>query len=109
MTADLGLTPTSFGFGAGIFFVGYIAFAVPANFMLRRVGAARWIASIAVVWGCISLSMAFIRTPWQLYVVRFCLGVAEAGFLPGVILYLTTWFPRRVQGRVVANFFVAVP
>ena len=109
MSADLGLTPTSYGIGAGIFFVGYIAFAVPANFLLRRFGAARWIATIAIAWGCVSLCMALVRTPMQFYVVRFCLGVAESGFLPGVILYLTTRFPRAVQGRIVANFFVAVP
>ena len=109
MNADLGLTPTTYGIGAGIFFVGYTAFAVPANFILRRIGASRWIATIAIAWGCVSLCMALVRTPMQFYAVRLLLGVAESGFLPGVILYLTTRFPRDVQGRVVANFFVAVP
>jgi ACS family tartrate transporter-like MFS transporter len=109
MNADLGLNAREFGFGAGIFFVGYILFAVPANLTLRRVGASRWLAGISIVWGVIALLMAFVRTPGEFYLLRFFLGVAESGFLPGVMLYLVEWFPAQVIARVIASFFVAVP
>jgi ACS family tartrate transporter-like MFS transporter len=109
MNADLGLTATTYGHGAGIFFLGYILFAVPANVALHRIGASRWIATIAIVWGCVSLSMAFIRTPTEFLLCRFLLGAAESGFFPGVMLYTTYWFPDAIRGRIIANFFVAVP
>lgn len=109
MNADMGLDARQFGFGAGIFFVGYIAFAVPANLMLKRAGASRWLAGIAIVWGAVALLMAFVRTPAEFYLQRLLLGATESGFLPGVMLYLTEWFPARVIARVMASFFVAVP
>src|SRR6185312_2270151 len=109
MNADMGLDARQFGFGAGIFFVGYIAFAVPANLMLKKAGASRWLAGIAIVWGAVALLMAFVRTPAEFYLQRLLLGATESGFLPGVMLYLTEWFPARVIARVMASFFVAVP
>src|SRR3954465_10935104 len=95
MSQDLGLTPTMFGFGAGIFFIAYFFFEVPSNLILHRVGARRWIARVMITWGLVSLAFAFISAPWQFYGLRLLLGVAEAGFFPGVILYLTYWFPKR--------------
>lgn len=109
MNADLGLSASAFGLGAGIFFVGYTLFTVPANMMLQRLGASRWLALISIVWGVISAATAFVTTPIEFYAVRFILGVTEAGFLPGVILYLTYWFPKQMRGRIIGNFFVAVP
>ena len=109
MNADVGLSASAFGLGAGIFFVGYILFTVPANMMLERIGAARWMAAITVVWGVVSLSNAFVRTPTEFYVTRFLLGAAESGFFPGVMLYLTFWFPDGARGRILGNFFLAVP
>jgi MFS transporter, ACS family, tartrate transporter len=109
MNKEIGLGAKEFGFGAGVFFLGYIAFAIPANLMLKRFGARAWLATIAIVWGVVALSMALVRTPDEFYVVRFLLGATESGFFPGVILYLSEWFPGRVIARVVANFFVAVP
>ncbi|GJD49602.1 Putative tartrate transporter [Methylobacterium crusticola] len=109
MSRDLGLTPTMFGFGAGIFFLSYFLFEVPSNLLLDRFGARRWIARVMITWGLISMGFAFITGPGQFYVLRFLLGVAEAGFFPGVILYLTYWFPKRWRGRVTAGFVVAIP
>jgi MFS transporter, ACS family, tartrate transporter len=109
MNADVGLNGRQFGFGAGIFFIGYVAFAVPANLMLKRVGASRWLSGIAIVWGAVALLMAFVKTPADFYLQRLLLGATESGFLPGVMLYLTEWFPARVIARVIAGFFVAVP
>ena len=93
MNAELGLSPTVYGWGAGIFFLGYFIFEVPSNLILERVGARLWICRIMVTWGLISAAMAFVQGPASFFVLRFLLGVAEAGFLPGMILYLTTWFP----------------
>lgn len=109
MNGDLGLNARQFGFGAGIFFIGYIAFAVPANLMMRRVGASRWLSGIAIVWGVVALLMAFVKTPGEFYLQRLLLGATESGFLPGVMLYLTEWFPARVIAGVTAGYFVAVP
>lgn len=109
MNADIGLSASAFGLGAGIFFVGYLLFTIPGNLVLERIGASRWIAIIMVVWGILSACMAFVQTPMQFYVLRFLLGAAESGFLPGVILYLTYWFPNEVRGRIIGNFFAAVP
>ena len=109
MNADLGLSASAFGLGAGIFFIGYTLFTVPANMMLQRLGASRWLALISIVWGLVSASTAFVTTPLEFYAVRLILGVTEAGFLPGVILYLTYWFPKEMRGRIIGNFFVAVP
>ncbi|GLS42959.1 MFS transporter [Methylobacterium brachythecii] len=109
MSKDLGLTPTMFGFGAGLFFIAYFLFEVPSNLMLDKVGARRWIARVMITWGIISMGFAFIDSANQFYVLRFLLGIAEAGFFPGVILYLTYWFPKRWRGRVTAGFVVAIP
>lgn len=107
MNADLGLTPTVYGFGAGIFFLGYCLLEVPSNLILERVGARVWIARIMIMWGLISASMMFVRTPVSFYALRFLLGVAEAGFFPGMILYLTYWFPARERARALALFITS--
>src|SRR5580658_1172812 len=107
MLSDLHFSNAAYGLGAGIFFIGYALFEVPSNLVLERVGARIWIARIMVVWGFISLSTMFVATATQFYVVRFLLGVAEAGFFPGVILYLTYWFPAHVRSRTVAVFMTA--
>jgi MFS transporter, ACS family, tartrate transporter len=109
MNADLGFTASVFGFGAGIFFVGYILFEVPSNLLLERVGARRWIARIMVSWGLIAAAMSLVNGPISFYVMRFLLGVAEAGFFPGIILYLTFWFPAPERARIVSLFMAAVP
>ena len=109
MNRDLGLTPTIFGWGAGIFFFGYFIFEVPSNVILERVGARRWIARIMVTWGIVSVAMAFTQGPVSFYILRFLLGVAEAGFLPGMILYLTYWFPSARRARITGLFMAAVP
>src|SRR5688572_17305455 len=109
MNEDVGLSATAYGLGAGIFFLGYFIFEVPSNLILERVGARRWIARIMISWGIISASTAFITGPTSFYIVRFLLGVAEAGFFPGMILYLTYWFPSAVRARVMSMFLVAVP
>ena len=93
MKHDLHFSSTAYGFGAGIFFVGYALFEVPSNLILARVGARRWIARIAITWGLVASAMMFVRTPVQLYIVRVLLGLAEAGFFPGIIYYLSLWLP----------------
>jgi MFS transporter, ACS family, tartrate transporter len=109
MNADLALTATQFGRGAGIFFLGYVLFEVPSNVMLARLGARVWIARIMISWGLLSAGMAFVSGPWSFYVVRFLLGVAEAGFFPGMIYYLTCWFPAAYRARIVGSFMIALP
>jgi ACS family tartrate transporter-like MFS transporter len=109
MNKDLGLSPFTYGLGAGIFFLGYFFFEVPSNLILERVGARRWIARIMFTWGILSAACAFVTGPASFVVVRFLLGVAEAGFFPGVILYFTYWFPDRYRGRIVAALFLAAP
>jgi MFS transporter, ACS family, tartrate transporter len=109
MNADLGFSPEVFGFGAGIFFVGYMLFQVPANFVLVRLGARRWVFMILLVWGAISAACAFVQGPLSFYVLRFLLGVAEAGLFPGVVLYLTYWFPQERRARAIAGFMAASP
>ncbi|MEJ8282044.1 MFS transporter [Pseudonocardia spirodelae] len=109
MNADLGLSAAAYGLGAGLFFVGYFFFEVPSNVILHRVGARIWIARIMVTWGIVASSTAFIQGEVGFYVVRVLLGIAEAGFFPGIILYLTYWFPRVERARIVALFFLAVP
>ena len=109
MNEDLGFSPTVFGAGAGIFFIGYILFEVPSNLALQRFGARIWIARIMISWGLISAAMALVTGPTSFYLVRFLLGVAEAGFFPGVILYLTFWFPARERARIVSLFMAAIP
>jgi len=109
MNGDLGFSPTVFGFGAGIFFIGYSLFQVPANVMLERVGARRWVFCIMAAWGLLSASNALVQSALGFYVVRFFLGVAEAGLFPGMLLYLTYWFPRGYLARFTAYFMTALP
>ena len=109
MKPDLGLSDTVFGFGAGIFFAGYFLFEVPSNLILVRVGARFWIARIMITWGILSVLMMFVQGPTSFYVLRFLLGVAEAGFLPGIIYYLGSWFPGAERARAVSWFMVAIP
>ena len=109
MNRDLGFSPTVFGFGAGVFFIGYFLFAVPANLILRRVGARRWMFFIMAAWGAMSAAGAFVQGPMSFYVLRFLLGVAEAGFIPGMVLYLTYWFPQSYRARFTAIFIAASP
>ncbi len=107
MNRDLGFSSTAYGLGAGIFFLGYIAFEIPSNMILHRVGPRRWIARIMVTWGLIACGMAFVRGETSFYVMRFLLGLAEAGFVPGILLYLTYWFPARDRAKATAGFMTA--
>lgn len=109
MKADLGLTETAFGFASGIFFLGYLVLEVPSNLALHKFGARRWIARILLTWGMVATAMAFVPNDTTLYILRFALGVAEAGFFPGILLYLTYWFPQAQRARIVALFMTAVP
>ena len=109
MLDDLHMSETVYGLGAGIFFIGYIAFGVPSNLMLQRVGPRRWIALIMVLWGIMSTSLLFVRTSTDFYILRFLTGATEAGFFPGIVLYLTKWFPSARRGRVMALFMSAIP
>jgi len=104
MNRDLGFSAAVYGLGSGIFFVSYTLLEVPSNLMLARVGAGLWIARIMLTWGLVSASMAFVRSAWMFYVLRFLLGAAEAGFFPGTIYYLTQWFPARERARAIALF-----
>lgn len=108
MAADLGLSDAAYGLGAGIFFFGYFLFEVPSNLIMHRVGARVWIARIMITWGVVSALTMFVTTPAMFYVMRFVLGVAEAGFFPGVILYLTYWYPAHRRGRMTTVFMTAV-
>ena len=107
MQQQLGFNDATFGLGMGIFFAGYFFFQVPSNLVLQRIGARRWIMTIMVLWGIISSSMVFVSTARSFFLLRFLLGAAEAGFFPGVILYLRNWFPEAVQARTVARFMTA--
>jgi ACS family tartrate transporter-like MFS transporter len=109
MNRDLALSATAYGFGAGIFFAGYAIFEVPSNLILARVGARRWIARIVISWGLIASTMAFVQTPAQFYGLRFLLGIAEAGFFPGIVYYLSLWFPVAQRARALSRFIMAVP
>jgi len=109
MNRDLGLSATAYGFGVGIFFWGYSLFEVPSNLMLARVGARRWIARIVISWGLIASAMALVRTPAQFYGLRLLLGVAEAGFFPGIVYYLSLWFPAAQRSRALSRFIMAIP
>ncbi|HEY5208761.1 MAG TPA: MFS transporter [Stellaceae bacterium] len=109
MNHDLHLSPAMFGFGGGLFFVSYFIFEVPSNLALERVGARRWIARIMISWGIVAAAMALIEGPRSYYLVRLLLGAAEAGFFPGVMLYITYWFPAAYRARIIGWFMVAVP
>jgi D-galactonate transporter len=109
MNRDLGFSPAVYGFGAGVFFIGYALFEVPSNLILARVGARRWIARIMLTWGALSIAMVFVRGPASFYTLRFALGVAEAGFLPGIIYYLSSWYPSAARARAVSWFMLGIP
>lgn len=109
MNQDLGFTPAVYGFGAGIFFLGYVLCEVPSNLILARIGARKWIARIMITWGIVASAMMFIRGPLSLYAFRFLLGAAEAGFFPGMIYYLSNWYPVDERARAIARFMVAIP
>lgn len=108
MLSDLKWSETIYGFGAGIFFIGYFLFEVPSNIMLHKLGARRWIAAIMIVWGFLSVCTMFVKTPNQFYGLRFLLGIAESGFFPGVILYFTYWFPPKIRAQIGAFFMTAI-
>lgn len=109
MNEDLGLSKAVFGFASSLFFVGYFLFEVPSNLAMQKIGAKIWISRIMVSWGIISVCTAFVESANTLYILRFLLGAAEAGFFPGVILYLTYWIPGKYRARVIATFMVAIP
>ncbi|EJO52094.1 transporter, major facilitator domain protein, partial [Burkholderia multivorans ATCC BAA-247] len=109
MSSDLGFSETTYGIGAGIFFLGYFLFEVPSNILLHRIGARIWIARIMITWAILSAAVMFVRTPASFYVLRFLLGAAEAGFFPGVILYLSRWYPSARRGKVIALFMIGFP
>ena len=109
MNSDLHFSATVYGIGAGLFFIGYALCEVPSNLLLLRFGPRRWLARIMLTWGVLAASMMFVRTPWEFYGVRFLLGISEAGFFPGVLYYLTLWFPAKMRARAVSRFYVALP
>jgi ACS family tartrate transporter-like MFS transporter len=109
MNADLGFGAAVYGFGAGVFFIGYALFELPSNLILVRVGARLWIARIMITWGVLSVAMMYVEGPLSFYVLRFLLGVAEAGFLPGIIYYLGNWYPAAQRARAVSWFMLAIP
>ena len=109
MLNDLNFSESVYGLGAGIFFIGYFLFEVPSNLLLHKLGARRWIARILISWGLISGCMMFVQTPTMFYVLRFLLGVAEAGFFPGIILYLTYWYPAARRSQVTSLFMTGIP
>jgi ACS family tartrate transporter-like MFS transporter len=109
MNQELGFSPGLYGLGAGIFFLGYVSFEIPSNLILARIGARTWIARIMITWGLIACAMMLIRGPVSLVGLRFLLGVAEAGFFPGMIYYLTLWYPEAERARAVARFMLAIP
>ena len=107
MNQALGFSAATYGLGAGIFFLSYVVFEIPSNVILARVGARLWIARIMITWGVVSASMMFVRSATSFYVLRFLLGLAEAGFFPGIIFYLTRWVPARERARAIAAFMTA--
>ncbi|QKK32967.1 MFS transporter (plasmid) [Rhizobium indicum] len=109
MSSELGLSEAAYGIGAGIFFIGYFLFEVPSNIIMNKVGARVWIARIMVTWGIISAAFMFTSSETVFYVLRFLLGVAEAGFFPGIILYLTAWYPAHRRARIITTFMSAIP
>jgi MFS family permease len=109
MQEQLGFNDVVYGRAAGMFFLGYFVFQVPSNLILERLGARRWIVVLMVTWGIISSSLVFVTTPRSFYILRFCLGLAEAGFFPGIVLYLSNWFPIETRARAFAWFMTAQP
>lgn len=109
MNRDLGFSNSVYGLGAGIFFLGYALFEIPSNLILAKVGARRWIGRIAITWGILAVGMMFVTTPRQFYTMRFLFGVAEAGYFPGIIYYLGTWFPERYLARATSRLMIGIP
>lgn len=109
MNQELHFSASTYGLGAGLFFLGYAAFEIPSNMMLVRVGPRKWLSRILLTWGVLAAGMMFVQTPGQFYFMRFLLGVAEAGFFPGAIYYLTLWFPAEYHARAISRFYVGVP
>ncbi|HWB31916.1 MAG TPA: MFS transporter [Acidobacteriaceae bacterium] len=109
MNADLHFTETIYGLGAGLFFLSYAVCEIPSNLLLYRLGARRWLSRIMVSWGVVAMAMVFVRTPFQFYLARFMLGIAEAGFFPGIIYYLFLWFPDEVRASAITRFYIAFP
>lgn len=109
MNEDLGLSKAAFGFASSLYFVAYFIFEVPSNLAMQKVGARLWLPRIMISWGVVSMCMALVQNTTTLYIVRFLLGAAEAGFFPGVVLYLTWWIPSRYRARIIASFMVAIP
>jgi ACS family tartrate transporter-like MFS transporter len=109
MNQNLRFSNTVFGIGAGIFFLSYAVCEIPSNLLLYKMGARRWLSRIMLTWGLLAVGMAFVHTPWQFYGVRFLLGMAEAGFFPGILFYLTQWFPSNLRARTISRFYVALP
>jgi len=108
MLSDLKFSETIYGLGAGVFFIGYTLVEIPSNILLNKYGARRWIARILISWGIISIAMIWVKTPTMFYLLRFLLGVAEAGFFPGIIYYLSRWYPEYYRGRIYTVFMTAV-
>src|ERR1700730_10769130 len=108
MNRDLHFSASAYGFGAGLFFLSYAACEIPANLLLLRFGARRWIARIMITWGFLAAALMFVTTPREFYILRFLLGMAEAGFFPGVIYYLTLWFPHGERARAISRFYIAI-
>src|SRR5260370_14479971 len=109
MSKDLGFSAEVYGFGAGIFFIGYFLLEIPGSLIVEHWSARKWIARIMITWGLLAIAMGFIKTPMQFYVVRFILGAAEAGFFPGIIVYLSHWFRYADRAKAVAFFMAAIP
>ena len=109
MNRDLHFSASVYGLGAGLFFIGYALFELPSNLLLLHFGAKKWLARIMFTWGLLAATMMFVRTPFEFNAVRLLLGIAEAGFFPGVIYYLTLWFPARARARAVSRFYIAMP
>src|SRR5262249_32924557 len=109
MQPELGISDAQFDLGYGLFYLGYLTFEVPANLLMRRFRARRWMARILISWGLVSCATAAVTGPESFYVVRILLGIAEAGFFPGIVLYLTAWFPARERARAMAWFMIASP
>jgi ACS family tartrate transporter-like MFS transporter len=109
MNRDLHFSATVYGLGAGIFFLSYAVCEIPSNLLLYRFGARRWLSRIMITWGLIAMSMMFVRTPLHFYIVRFLLGIAEAGFFPGIVYYLMQWFPPGLRARTISRFYISYP
>src|SRR6201995_4035243 len=109
MNQDLGFSPEVYGWGTGVFFIGYLLFEVPSNLVMEKVGARLWLSRIMITWAIVSMAFAFVQGPLMFAGLRFLLGVAEAGFYPGILLYFTYWFPSATRARILAIFCMGIP